>query len=224
MIDKEMLKRLYIVLGLLLATLVLFGVYKAQKSNIKDKSGEDVVVLQPVEDFLQKFSDRNYEGCGLLAFESTESANYLNNKIYEATLDKVVNAIKTIEITQKKSTHYVVKFTIYTTNYTEPQGLVEEMQALNKQYIDEEIELAEYHVRFADLVVNKYKPSIKNNAETKEVEFTLRSTHDGRVLNKSEFIDTLLDETGVRENTLKFQELYNGNIDSVIDTVRKEAE
>lgn len=224
MIDKEMRIRLYIILGLLVAILVLVGVRFQQKAKLTDSSGEDVLVLQPVEDFLKGFTDKNFEECGLVEPEITSNDNYLNNKMYETSLSQVVDLIDSIEVVSKEATHYKVKVTIYNSIYTEPEKLVESIKGLNQKYLDEEIEIEEYHVRFTDLIISNYKTALTRGTEKKEIEFNLRSSQSGVVLNKNEFVALLLDKTGVRENTLKFQEVYNLKIDEVIEDVRKEAE
>ena len=73
----------------------------------------------------------------------------------------------------------------------------------------------------SDEVYNEQRISEKNICN---FEFNLRSSQSGAVLNKSEFVALLLKDSGVQENTLKFQEVYNLKIDEVIEDVRKEAE
>lgn len=208
--------RLFIFLFISFALLFCFR--PTYKNTVEDNA--------PVVNWLNCFTSKNYDICDnyvnnsnykissyFVSFYSNDTSN-----LYEFTLDKLVDCIENIEITDKKDDVVTVSITLKpykeVSDYTINTALLDSISSDYKNGIISDSELREQlSVFYADI----YKEScFKESNESVQFDVELVEK-DGFVEETVRFLETLLDKSGIDANLKKYQSEIKIKVNDILE-------
>lgn len=184
----------------------------------KNSSKSELPMDESISEFLSSFKDGKISKTGIEDEEiKTKDDNYPSERLFLTSIKIACKqSIKKIEVKSKHDSSYDIVVSGTKLKLKQTERLKDGLLKLEKEYEEGTIGKNELRGKLITCICNSYEVEPMN--ENYSLDFTLKCSESGEIINKMSLIKKLLEESGVYFSTEEYQNYY----DTIREQVRKE--
>lgn len=215
MFSLKLGKRTTTAFGVILLTIVVIILI----TPINKKSGKsELPVDENISTFLSNLKDGHINKLDIKDDEiKTNDDNYANESLFIRGIKVMCEtSIDKIEIVDRDDKNYKINIKGFKIKNVEPKNLESAMLSVRKEYEDGNIGQEEIKGKLISYICSNY--NVEQTDERYSLDFNLKISRSGEIINRMTFINDLLEETGSVDSMNEYQKYY----DTIYEKIRKE--
>ena len=202
---------------LIIVLTILCIVVLAPRGN-KDYFKSELPMDESISEFLSSFKDSKLSEIGIEDEEiKSKDDNYPSERLFLTSIKIMCKqSIKKIEVKNKHDSSYEITVSGTKLKLKNTERLKDGLLKLEKEYEEGTIGKNELRGKLITCICSSYE--VESTNESFSLDFTLKCSESGEIINKMSLIKNLLEESGVYSSTEEYQNYY----DTVREQIRKE--